>query len=170
MAGSEVITDTSPLIYLDVLGHFSLLQRLFGTVLLPGAVYQEVAAPALTLPGAKATRSAIEDGWLLPARVRNRLAVEILLSDLHRGEAEVIVLAQELSAKRVLLDDRIARNRAKALGLTVTGTIGLILLARRQGIPVDLRHDLDTRIQHGFRISSDVYEAIIRESYPPSGT
>lgn len=169
MGDREVVTDASPLIYLSVLGRFPLLQRLFGTVCLPDAVLREVAASPVTLPGAVETRAAVEDGWLRPTTVCNRLAVEALLTDLHLGEAEAIVLARELGAGRVLLDDRLARNRAKALGLTVTGTIGLLLLARQRGEQLDLRHDLDTLVQHGFRIASDVYDAILRDADSPPG-
>lgn len=166
MAAGVVVADASPLIYLSVLGRFELLRSLFGAVHIPDAALQEVAAPALSLPGAAETRAAVKNGWLRPTTVRNRLAVEALLSDLHPGEAEAIVLARELAARRLLLDDRLARNRAKALNLPVTGTIGLLLLARRSGEQLDLRHDLDTLIRHGFRIAPDVYEAVLMAADP----
>jgi predicted nucleic acid-binding protein len=161
VATGKVVADASPLIYLAVLGRFMLLQRLFGVVHVPDAVVQEVAAPTLSLPGAAETRTAVADGWLRPTYIRDREAVEDLLTDLHQGEAEAIVLAKELEARLLMLDDRLARNRAVALGLPVTGTIGVLLLARRRGEQLDLRHDLDTLIQHGF-----LYRAVLECADP----
>jgi uncharacterized protein len=93
--------------------------------------------------------------------VSNRIAVEALLDEIHVGEAEVIVSAHELGIKRVLLDDRAARRKAKAMGLEVTGTIGVLLLAREAGLPIDLKHNFDLLIQNGFRLSDHVYNTLI---------
>jgi predicted nucleic acid-binding protein len=60
--------------------------------------------------------------------VGDRIAVDALLDELHLGEAEAIVLARELSIGRILLDDQAARSRARLMSLTVTGTIGILLL------------------------------------------
>jgi uncharacterized protein len=104
------------------------LKDLFGEVYLLEAVYREVVVEGAGQPGAAETQTAVTQGWLQQIAVRDRIAVDALLDELHLGEAEAIVLARELSVGRVLLDDRAARTRARLMGLTVTGTIGILLL------------------------------------------
>lgn len=162
MISLKVVTNTSPLIYLAILNRFQLLRELFDEVSLPEAVYHEVAVHESGQPGVAETRAAVEEGWLRRIAVRDRVAVDSLLGELHLGEAEAIVLARKLRTGRVLLDDRIARNKARLMGLMVTGTIGILLLAREAGIEVSLQQDLDRLIQHNFRISRELYNSLVR--------
>jgi predicted nucleic acid-binding protein len=156
-----VATNAGPLIYLSVLGRLPLLRDLFAEILLPDAVYEEVVLHGHGLPGANETKAAVEDGWLRRAVVQNRALVDALLGDLDIGEAEAIALARELGLRWILMDDRSARAKARLMGLTVTGTIGVLLLARRSGMDVDLQRDLDLLIEHNFRISHQLYEQLI---------
>jgi uncharacterized protein len=126
LASSKVVANASPLTYLSVLNRFHLLKDLFGEVYLPEAVYREVEGAGQ--PGAAEIQTAVTQGWLQQIAVRDRIAVDALLDELHLGEAEAIVLARELSVGRVLLDDQAARSRARLMSLTVTGTIGILLL------------------------------------------
>jgi predicted nucleic acid-binding protein len=128
LASSKVVANASPLIYLSVLNRFHLLKDLFGEVYLPEAVYREVVVEGAGQPGAAETQTAVTQGWLQQIAVRDRIAVDALLDELHLGEAEAIVLARELSVGRVLLDDQAAWTRARLMDLTVTGTIGILLL------------------------------------------
>jgi uncharacterized protein len=57
-----------------------------------------------------------------------------LLYELDKGEAEVIILAKEQNIKKVLIDEKIARQQAKILGLEVIGTLGLLLKAKNKGL------------------------------------
>ncbi len=168
MTPFPIVTNAGPLIYLSVLNRFTLLQQLFATVWLPQAVYQEVIVHGQGLPGTQETRDAVEAGWLKPTAVKNRIAVDALLNELDLGEAEAIVLARELEIDRVLLDDGAARTRARLMGLGVSGTIGVLLLARRTGLALDLRHDLDVLIEHNFRLSRQVYDALVAVEPPAS--
>lgn len=161
MAPIEVVINAGPLIYLALLGHHDFLNRLYNRIILPQAVYQEVVVQGVGQPGADETRTAAASRHYEVVTVSNRIAVEALLDELHVGEAEVIVLARELGVKRVLLDDGAARRKAKAMGLEVTGTIGVLLLAREAGLPIALGHDLELLIQNGFRLSRYVYDALV---------
>jgi predicted nucleic acid-binding protein len=158
LASSKVVANASPLIYLSVLNRFHLLKDLFGEVYLSEAVYREVVVEGAGQPGAAETQTAVTQGWLQQIAVRDRIAVDALLDELHLGEAEAIVLARELSVGRVLLDDRAARTKARLMGLTVTGTIGILILAKKAGVEIDLRRALDILIQQNFRISLDLYD------------
>ena len=73
---------------------------------------------------------------------------ELLLTDLDRGEAEVIALAQELNADLVIIDERLARRHAKRLGLNLTGTLGVLLKAKRQGLLPAIKPLID-QLRHG---------------------
>ena len=161
MSNIVVATNAGPLIYLSVLGRLSLLRDLFSEVLLPDAVYEEVVLHGHGLPGANETKAAVEDGWLRRAVVQNRALVDALLGELDVGEAEAIALARELGLRWILMDDRSGRAKARLMGLTVTGTIGVLLLAKRSSIDVDLKRDLDLLVEHNFRISRELYEQLI---------
>jgi hypothetical protein len=160
MIHGEVVTNTGPLIYLAVLQRFDLLKQLFDRVHISQAVFEEVAVQGAGLPGADETDAAVRSGWLQLAEVQNRIAVDALLDELDLGEAEAIVLARERNIGRVLLDDGLARAKAQSMGLDVTGTIGVLLLAQRSGIDVNLKHDLDVLIRSNFRLSRDLYDRL----------
>ena len=80
---------------------------------------------------------------------------------LDEGESEVIVLALEVKASLVLLDDREARLQAKRLGLRVTGTLGVLLRAKKLGLIKSLRDELNKLKETGFRISKSLEEEIL---------
>lgn len=155
-----VVSNAGPLIYLSVIHRFSLLSDLFSTLLIPEAVYQEVVLQGRGQPGADETRGAIEAGWLRRIDVKDRIAVDALLDELHAGEAEAIILARELTISRVLLDDRAARSKAQLMGLTITGTVGTLLLAQQAGVIDDIRPDLDRLVESNFRISRQLYNQL----------
>ncbi|MCK5119842.1 MAG: DUF3368 domain-containing protein [Candidatus Latescibacteria bacterium] len=157
----KVISDSGPLISLGILQRFDVLQELFGEIYIPEAVYEEVVVSGCGRPGAEETRAAADQGWLQRVRVVNRTAVEVLLEELDIGEAEVLVLAKEVKAGYVLLDDCAARERASLLGLNVTGTIGVLRLAVAEGLSVDLKEALDILIDRNFRISKELYKRVL---------
>jgi len=85
-------------------------------------------------------------------------------ASLHPDESEAIGLALEISAGRLILDDLPARRLAKTLGLSIVGTAGLDLLAKRKGLVPLVRAVLDALRAKGFRLRQDVYEEIMEAS------
>jgi predicted nucleic acid-binding protein len=79
-----------------------------------------------------------------------------LLSDLDRGEAEVLALAQERHADLVVLDERLARRYARRLNLKLTGTLGVLLRAKQQGLVPAIKPLIEQLVQGGIRLSDDV--------------
>ncbi|MEB2837172.1 MAG: DUF3368 domain-containing protein [Desulfurococcales archaeon] len=79
------------------------------------------------------------------------------------GEAEAIVLALELNADLLLVDDRDARNLAKKLGLQVMGTLGVLALAKYRGLIRGVKPIIDRLVKSGFWISREVLEEFLRE-------
>lgn len=158
-----VISDTSVLNYLGRLGQFELLRLEFRQVLIPPAVNTELRRRP-DLPGAKCVQRAVAEGWLEVRSPQNRDAVRSLRIMLGAGEAEAIVLAQELPSSLLLMDEAEGRIVAEQLKLDRIGTVGVLLRARKTGIIPQLKPLLDELThQHSFRLSRHVYNEALRE-------
>lgn len=126
-----VVCDSSPLVYLSKLEQFQLLRLIYDSVLVPPAVWREVAVGGEGLAESANLTSAVADGWIhieAPSNVKNLAAG--FPQELGWGEIEAIVLAREKGAVLVA-DDGLARSAAQSLGLEVTGTIGVLIRAKR---------------------------------------
>lgn len=158
-----VVCDASPLIYLSKLEQFQLLKLLYQPVLVPPAVWEEVAVAGQGRLESTNLRSAVADAWILvdkPTIASGRLSE--FAAGLGRGEVEAILLAQERSAI-LITDDALGRSVAERLGLQVTGTIGVLLRAKRQGHLQSVRPLLDRlRTQTNFRISESLYKEALK--------
>ena len=153
-----VVSDSSPLIHLSQIGRLNLLKDLFGELLIPPAVYHEVVIEGRGRPGSEEVREA---SWIRVVEIRNKYLKRLLQFLLDEGESEVIVLALEVNAGLVLLDEREARLQAKRLGLRVTGTLGVLLRAKKLGLIKSLREELDKLKETGFHISESLEEEIL---------
>ena len=153
-----VVSDSSPLIHLSQIGRLNLLKDLFHGLLIPPSVYHEVVIEGRGRPGSEEVREA---SWIRVVEIRDRPLKRLLQFLLDEGESEVIVLALEVKASLVLLDDREARLQAKRLGLRVTGTLGVLLRAKKLGLIESLREELNKLKKTGFRISRSLEEEIL---------
>lgn len=164
MSGSKrelpemVVANAGPLISLAAIGKLDLLKALFEQILIPQAVYDEVVVHGEGEPGSQEVRDA---EWIRAAQVQDRLAVDLLRETLDMGESEAIVLAQELNARYVLLDDGLARRKARLIGLRMTGTLGILLMAKEAGLISAVRPILDELRQTDFRMSDRVYQQVL---------
>ncbi|ASJ11616.1 DUF3368 domain-containing protein [Thermococcus thioreducens] len=136
-----VVADSGPLIALAKIGKLHVLHELFGTVVIPRAVWVEVVERGKRKPGSEEVRNA---EWIEVVEVRDVLGVEILEREIEKGEAEAIVLARELNAPLLLLDEKIPGIIAKSLGLKVSGSLAVLFMAKKRGI---LNEDLDSLIR-----------------------
>jgi predicted nucleic acid-binding protein len=153
------VVDTSPLLFLAKLGRLDLLRSGADVICVPSAVLAEVRVKSDA--ATYAIENACQD-WLTVRDVSNRRAVELVQADLDLGEAEVIVLARELGADRVILDDLDARRFARRVGLRIAGTVGLLLAAHKQGKLPSLHAEIERLESLGFRISPALAEAVLR--------
>ncbi len=126
----ETIADTSPLQYLHQCNLLDLLPMLYGRVVVPEAVAAEITegrALGLSLP-------ALEDlPWAHIKAPKDPVLLR-LVADLGPGEREVLALGKESPGSLVILDDGLARRYASHLGLRLTGTLGVLIRAKRRGI------------------------------------
>jgi uncharacterized protein len=153
----NVVSNTGPIIALSNIGQFALLGKLFNQILIPSAVRAEV------LDDVSLTAIAMAD-WLSTKEVEDKLAVQILTEELDLGESEAIILAKEIAASLLLIDERAATRKARALGLRVIGTLGVLLMAKRAGHIELIKPMLDALHENGFRMSADLYAQVLKEA------
>ncbi len=158
----KVISNASPLIALSNISQLELLEKLFQKIIIPKAVYQEVVEEGKGRIGAKEVKKAI-DKWIEVKEVKNSNEVKTLRAILDYGEAEVIVLAQEIEADLLILDNREPRLFAKHLGFKLIGTIGILISAYEKGYlenPIEKIFELKEK---GFYISDRLLTEIIKQ-------
>ena len=162
-----VVSDTSPLICLAAIRHFNLLRLLYGEVLIPEAVWQEITrapafAAAASLEVAADARGA---GWLQVATADNRPLVTQLETMLDPGEAEAIALAVEHTPSLLLIDERDGRQVARTLGVPLTGTLGILLRAKALGHTPAIKPLLAELVeQHHFRLHPSLVHQVLTEA------
>lgn len=157
-----VVSNTTPLIGLATIGRFELLCQLFAEVHIPQAVYDEIV-----IAGQEkgiAIHEVRTSSWVKVVTVTDRLAVEVLLDELDAGEAETIVLARELSADWVLMDERKGRRKLDQLGLPKIGTLGILLKAKEVGLLPAIRSDVEDLRRRGFSLSQVVINAVLQQA------
>lgn len=159
-AERPVVADATPIIALAGLGHLSLLQQLYNEVLVPPAVWGELTSGGLRPGGLEDLAAApwIQSGTLsIPSQAD-------FFPDLDRGEAEVIAFALQADARLVLLDDRLGRRHAARLGLTLTGTFGVLLAAKKLGLVSAIAPLLDQLAENRIYSSPRLRELVLERA------
>lgn len=159
-----VISNTSPLLNLAIIDHLFLLPEQFGQIYIPPAVFTELKINQ-DLPGSRALEAAVNQGWLISQAVENTLLVNLLRRDLHQGESEAIALAVECSANKILLDEKEARQVARALGLNTIGILGILLKGWNESRIPSIKA-VTERLQQeaNFRIAPALLAQVLEES------
>lgn len=130
MSDFKVVSNAGPLISLSSIKQLNLLKLLFGTIFIPQAVYREVVILGDNRPGQAEVRKA---DWIRRLDVGSTAMSRLMLDKLDEGESESIVLASDLKADYIILDEKLARRKAKRIGLPVVGTLGIFLMAKKAG-------------------------------------
>ena len=156
-----IVSDTSPLNGLAIVGYLSLLQQLYGRVLIPPAVMNE-----LRRGGEDDSRitAVLSVNWIEVRQPSSYQLIESLQTDrnLDRGESEAIALGLELGAEELLIDERLGRREAMRLGLSITGLLGILLVAKRRGFVTAIRPIVDCLIaEANFRVSARLYADVL---------
>ena len=146
----RVVVNTSPLIALERIGRLGILKHLFGTIIRPQSVLNELHAGRDRYPLSGELEAA---AWITTEPDPPEI---ILRKDLGTGETAVIALALKTSADLVILDDLQARLVASSLGLNLTGTLGVMLAAHEAGYLADIKDALQHLVQAGFRVPAFV--------------
>lgn len=155
-----VVSDTSPITYLIKINLIHLLPSLFGHVIIPKFVHEELSKVAEQ----KLWLESDDSDWLVVKEVLDTSSVKRFNLILDRGESEAIALAIELNASALLIDEREGRRIAVEEGLNVTGVIGVLIEAKRQGYIQLIKPPLDSMMSKGFRISTAIYNSVLHQS------
>jgi predicted nucleic acid-binding protein len=153
-----IVSNTTPLSELAKVGQLNLLQKLFGKIIIPQEVYNEVTTGNHRAASVVPAAQWIEVFTLQSPAQLSQLQIQFKL-DL--GEAATIILAEELKANRVLIDEKLGRKVAQSRNLPVTGTIGLLLIAKKKGIIIEVKPILEQFLSQGKRISPILYQEIL---------
>ncbi len=154
-----LVVDTGPILALvAATGDLDVLRHLYQRVIVP----REVACE-LTAPGAPdfAQAQLLAASWLETTPAPTEVP-RFLANSLDLGEAAVIALALSMGLPTVCIDEAVGRHVARISGLAVTGSIGILLRARREGFPVVVRDAIDRMRAHGVWVSDGVIAAALR--------
>jgi predicted nucleic acid-binding protein len=148
-----VVADAGPLIALARITRVDLRPALYDEIIVPPTVYREITTKQ-DFPGAAMFAQA---AWLRVGPIADLRAVECLQLLLDRGESEAIVLARLLRAT-LLMDERRGRAIANTFGVSVTGTIGILRIAKQRGRIDQMTPLLDALRSAGVRLSQRLYD------------
>jgi predicted nucleic acid-binding protein len=151
-----VVADAGPLIALATTGHLSLLHGLFGHVLIPEAVRDELELSSHRPGAAALSRVLSPKGWLVVNSTRGK---GLPTSALGMGESEAIEVAAREHAV-LLIDDRRGRRAARGAGVSVIGTGRLLLAAKQKGLIKRVSPVLDQLADAGYRLSDALVERL----------
>ena len=153
-----VVSDTSPICYLLLIDQISILQELYDIVVIPQAVADELNA---------SESPPVVRNWI--ANPPNWLQIEIVstssslgLEKLDPGEQEAILLAEQIEAELIILDDKAARQIASERGLRIMGLLGIVKDAAQFGL-LDLRVTFERLQEVGFWVAPSLLERLLRE-------
>jgi predicted nucleic acid-binding protein len=157
----RVVSNTSPISNLAIIGRLDLLRRRYGVVRIPLAVAAELSA--LSHPAAKAQiTAALAEGWLVVETAPS--SAPPLPFPLDAGETEALGLALATQADVLLMDERRGREAARRHGLAVAGVLGELLHARQTGMLPNLRSEINRlRAEAGFFVDAEIERFILSQ-------
>jgi len=145
-----IISDTSCFIILSKIGELELLHKLYGQIITTLDIAEEFGE---TLPN-----------WVIIEKVSDKYRQRILEMQIDKGESSAIALALEVPNCTLILDDFKARKIAQNLGLSFTGTIGIIIKAKLNGTISSIKPYLEKIKETNFRISAEIELQALKEA------
>ena len=157
-----VVSDTSPLANLVLIGKLDLLEVLFGEILVPTAVHSEILK---LRPLGHDISSYEKAAWIKIRDAGNQTKTEELMQHLDEGESEAIALALEIRCNLILMDERLGTKIARTEGLSTIGLIGVLLLAKQKDIIPALKPILaELKTKAGFWLGASFLEQILNDA------
>jgi predicted nucleic acid-binding protein len=155
-----VISNTTPLLYLHRIRRLTLLPRLYSQIHVPPAVIAEIAAGRERGCDVPVTEQC---DWLKVRSLPDNQPV-LHVPDLGDGEAEVLALAVRTAGCLVLMDDALGRQLARLNRITVTGTGGILLRAKRERLIPSLRDALEELVAAGFWLDDETTQLLLDQA------
>jgi len=154
----KVVSNATPIISLAAIEQLSLLQTLFGEIYVPKAVYEEIKAKE-----AFGYQEIDSEYFQIAEITTGTKYLGLLLKDLDLGEAETILLAIEMEADVLIIDERLGYQIAKSQKINAIGTLSVLLMAKQQGLIKNVKPLLDDMIQKGRWYSHAVYNHFLKQ-------
>lgn len=156
----KVIVNTTPLIALCHVGQLDILKKIYGEISIPQAVYRELSEKKDSV-----CKKQVDDSlnWIHVENIKNQMAKSMFKTQLHDGEVEVMILAKEKNADLVIIDDSNAKKHAKYLKLSVTGTLGVLIRAKRQGYISELKPIIQDMVEKNIFISEKLMKLCLEQ-------
>jgi len=156
-----IISDTSILSNFYLIGELKIIQFTFGKVLIPRKVFEELL---LLRQFGRDITALLNADWIEVKATSNMERYSDILQHLDPGEAEAIVLAEELDADFLLIDDLKGRKFAENLGLVVVGSVGILIQAKEKGVISDVKPYLEKLVSEaGAWISGALYDFVLKQ-------
>lgn len=158
----DIICNTSHIIGLISIDRLYLLWDLFGSIIIPEAVFNELCADSVNHQDEiKRIKECVNSGKIIIYKVKNADTVKALYGRLHFGELEVIVGAKELGIDFAIIDEHAARKMASEFLIDTIGVLGILSLAKTKGLINLVKPEMDKLISKGYRISDKLYNHIL---------
>ena len=151
-----IVSNTTPIISLSSIGKINILKELFNEIIISQSVYDEI----------KAKKSygydEVDSNFIKIKSIKGIIYRDLLLNQLDLGEAETIILAKEVNADFVLIDENLGYKIAKNSDLEVIRTLSILLKAKEKGIISEIKPLLDEMIVKGRWYSKNVYKNFLK--------
>lgn len=154
----KVVSNTTPIIWLASINRLDILEKLFGEIIIAEAVYSEIKAKQ------GYGYEQVDSHFINVQRIQGQLYKNFLLTQLDLGEAETIILAKELTADFVIIDENLGYRFANNVGLTAIRTLSLLLKAKEKGFITEAKPLLDDMIDKGRWYSNTVYRSFLAKA------
>lgn len=153
-----VVSDTTAITNLLKVKLLLIIKGLYGQILIPEAVYSELAALS-------SQKKIIDtNDWIKVVEIKNQVLYHELRQTLDQGESEAIVLALEVNSDFLIIDEAKGRKIARSYGIKIIGLLGILVLAKEEGLINKIKPYLeDLRNNMGFRVGDKLFEEILSQ-------
>lgn len=152
----KIVSNTAPIISLLKINKLTVLKDLYGEVIIPHGVFNEIEAGK----DKEYYTDLLKIEWIKVEKIKDEKSISYFL-DLDKGEAETIILAVESGADLTILDETLGRYHAKRAELKVTGTLGILLKAKKSRYIIEIKPLLYELKNKGIWLSNDLIEKIL---------
>ena len=156
----KVVSNSSPLINLSKIDRLDLLEKLYGHIMIPNAVFEELILKGEYSKDIEKFTPLVKNNIIEVKTVKDTNFIRALQKDLDRGESEVIARAKEENTTLLIIDEVDARRIADFHDLNKTGFIGVLIKAKQKGFLEDIIKSIDLAIEKGFWINKELYKKI----------
>ena len=157
-----IVSNTTPISNFLHLGQMKILKTIFKELHVPMAVHSEIET---YFSGDHQWQRCLDEDFIIRTEVQTSPRIQELLIHLHMGEAEALCLCIENNAQLLLLDDRDARTIARLNNIPVSGTLAVLMKAKKMGIIESVKEFMDRlRNDHHFWIDDALYNKVSRLS------